>query len=73
MDHPSPARYRKPGRFTQHVFNKVVVLVTRFGIRIGGSWAVEGAGDLGYLLAQQLVAAAERVVDVQPKLAARVR
>jgi transposase len=37
------------------------------------SWAVEGAGGLGYLLAQQLVAAGERVVDVQPKLAARVR
>src|SRR6478735_12803335 len=37
------------------------------------TWAVEGAGGLGYLLAQQLVAAGERVLDVQPKLAARVR
>jgi transposase len=37
------------------------------------TWAVEGAGGLGYLLAQQLVGAGERVVDVQPKLAARVR
>jgi transposase len=37
------------------------------------TWAVEGAGGLGYLLAQQLVAAGERVVDVQPKLGARVR
>jgi len=37
------------------------------------TWAVEGAGGLGYLLAQQLVAAGECVVDVQPKLAARVR
>jgi transposase len=36
-------------------------------------WAVEGAGGLGHLLAQQLVAAGERVLDVQPKLAARVR
>jgi hypothetical protein len=36
-------------------------------------WAVEGAGGIGYLLAQQLVSAGERVVDVQPKLAARVR
>jgi transposase len=36
-------------------------------------WAVEGAGGLGRLLAQQLVAAGERVVDVQPKVAARVR
>jgi transposase len=37
------------------------------------TWAIEGAGGLGYLLAQQLVADGERVVDVQPKLAARVR
>ena len=37
------------------------------------TWAIESAGGLGYLLAQQLVAAGERVVDVQPKLAARVR
>jgi transposase len=37
------------------------------------TWAVEGAGGLGHVLAQQLVAAGERVVDVQPKLGARVR
>jgi transposase len=37
------------------------------------TWAVEGAGGLGRLLAQQLVAAGERVLDVQPKLACRVR
>jgi transposase len=37
------------------------------------TWAIEGAGGLGYLLAQQLVAAGERVVDVPPQLAARVR
>jgi transposase len=37
------------------------------------TWAVEGATGLGYLLAQQLVAAGEPVVDVQPKVAARVR
>jgi transposase len=36
-------------------------------------WAVEGARGLGHLLAQQLIAAGERVLDVQPKLAARVR
>jgi transposase len=36
-------------------------------------WAVEGAPGLGRLLAQQLIAAGERVLDVQPKLAARVR
>src|SRR6476660_8794500 len=37
------------------------------------TWAIENATGLGYLLAQQLVAAGERVIDVQPKLAARVR
>jgi hypothetical protein len=37
------------------------------------TWAVEGAWGLGRLLAQQLVAAGERVLDVQPKLASRVR
>ena len=37
------------------------------------TWAVEGAGGMGQLLAQQLLAAGERVLDVQPKLAARVR
>jgi hypothetical protein len=37
------------------------------------TWAIEGAAGLGHLLAQQLVAVGERVVDVQPKLAARVR
>jgi transposase len=36
-------------------------------------WAIEGAGGLGHLLAQQLLAAGEQVLDVQPKLAARVR
>lgn len=37
------------------------------------TWAVENATGLGFLLAQQLVAVGERVLDVQPKLAARVR
>jgi transposase len=37
------------------------------------TWAVEGAGGLGHLLAQQLVATGERVLDVQPRLGARVR
>src|SRR5262249_6789224 len=35
--------------------------------------AVEGAGGLGHLLAQRLLSAGERVLDVAPKLAARVR
>ena len=37
------------------------------------TWAVEGAAGLGHLLARQLVAAGERVLDVQPRLGARVR
>jgi len=37
------------------------------------AWAVEGAGGLGHLLAQQLLSAGERVPGVQPELGARVR
>lgn len=37
------------------------------------TWAIESAGGLGYLLAQQLIAAGEVVVDVSPMLASRVR
>ena len=37
------------------------------------TWAVEGAGGLGHLLAQQLLAAGEQVLDIQPKLGSRVR
>jgi transposase len=37
------------------------------------TWAIEGARGLGHLLAQQLLAAGEQVVDVQPKLGAPVR
>jgi Transposase len=36
-------------------------------------WAIEGARGLGQLLSQQLIAAGERVLDLPPKLAARVR
>ena len=36
-------------------------------------WAIEGATGMGALLAQQLVGAGEDVVDVPPKLSARVR
>jgi transposase len=37
------------------------------------TWAVESAHGLGYLLAQQLVAAGEQVIDVPPVRASRVR
>ncbi len=36
-------------------------------------WAIESANGLGYLVAQQLVAAGETVFDVAPVLASRVR
>ena len=36
------------------------------------TWAVESAGGLGYLLAQQLVAAGETVLDVPAALASRI-
>ncbi len=38
-----------------------------------GTWAIESANGLGYLLAQQLLAAGEAVLDVPATLAARVR
>jgi transposase len=37
------------------------------------TWAIESAGGLGYLLAQQLLAAGEDVVDIPAMLASRVR
>ena len=37
------------------------------------TWAIEGAAGLGSMLAQQLVGAGEHVIDVPPKLSARVR
>jgi hypothetical protein len=37
------------------------------------TWGIEGAAGLGHLLARQLLAAGERVLDVQPRLGARVR
>ncbi len=43
---------------------------TRFPQR---RWAVEGAAGIGRPLAQKLLAAGEGVVDVPPKLSARVR
>ena len=37
------------------------------------TWAIESAGGLGYLLAQQLVARGEEVLDVSATLASRIR
>jgi transposase len=39
----------------------------------GRTWAIESAGGLGYLLAQQLVAAGEVVVGVRATLVSRAR
>ena len=36
------------------------------------AWAIGGAGGLGHLLAHQLLAAGEQVLDVQPQPGARV-
>ncbi|MGO9028275.1 MAG: nitroreductase/quinone reductase family protein [Acidimicrobiales bacterium] len=44
MSEVSPPRYRKPGWFTQHVFNNVVAVLTRSGISIWGSRVLEVAG-----------------------------
>ena len=50
--------------------SKLLAWAEAFGER---TWAIESAGGLGYLLAQQLVDAGEHVVDVPPTLASRVR
>ena len=49
---------------------QLLAWAAEFGERV---WAVESAGGLGYLLAQQLVGAGERVLDVPATLASRVR
>ena len=54
----------------RHQRARLLAWAARFEPR---SWAVEGATGMGALLAQQLVAAGEHVVDVPPKLSARSR
>lgn len=49
---------------------QLLAWAAEFGERV---WAVESAGGLGYLLAQQLIGAGERVLDVPATLASRVR
>ncbi|MGC8514374.1 MAG: nitroreductase/quinone reductase family protein [Acidimicrobiales bacterium] len=44
MTDPTPARYRKPGWFTQHVFNRAVVALTRAGLSVWGSRILEVPG-----------------------------
>lgn len=57
-------------RATCHQVSKLLSWAEPFNKR---RWAIESAGGLGYLLAQQLVEAGECVLDVPPTLAARVR
>jgi transposase len=57
-------------RATRRQVDQLVSWAAPFEIR---TWAVESAGGLGYLLAQELVAAGEVVIDVPATLAARVR
>jgi transposase len=57
-------------RATKHQVEQLQRWANPFDARV---WAIESATGLGYLLAQQLVAAGETVLDVPPTLAARVR
>ena len=57
-------------RATKTQVDRLVRWAAPFGER---TWAIESAGGLGYLLAQQLVDAGEAVVDVPATLASRVR
>ena len=57
-------------RADRHQRDGLLSFATRFEPR---TWAIEGATGTGALLAQQLVAAGEVVLDVPPKLSARVR
>lgn len=50
--------------------DRLLAFAARFEPRV---WALEGATGTGALLAQQLVGAGETVLDVPPKLSARVR
>ncbi len=54
----------------RHQRDRLLAWADRYAPRL---WAIEGASGTGALLAQQLVAAGESVVDVPPALAARVR
>jgi transposase len=57
-------------RATRRQVDELLAWAARFEDRV---WAIESAGGLGYLLARQLVAAGELVLDVPATLAARVR
>jgi transposase len=58
------------GRASSRQSEELLVWAGRWRQR---TWAIEGVRGLGQLLAQQLIVAGERVLDVPPKFAARVR
>ena len=57
-------------RATRQQVDKLLDWSASFGQR---TWAIESAGGLGHLLAQQLVDAGEHVLDVPATLASRLR
>lgn len=57
-------------RSGQRQLSELLSWATRFEQR---TWAIESAGGLSYLLAQQLLGHGETVLDVPPTLSARVR
>ncbi len=61
---------RKKVRATKNQVEQLLAWAEPFPSRV---WAVEGAEGMGYLLAQQLVATGEHVVNVPATLAARAR
>src|SRR6185312_10580739 len=69
---------RRGGGAAGRIAGNSLPVAGRAAAGVGGGLAAAGLGGggrggLGHLLAQQLVAAGERVLDVPPKLAARVR
>ena len=60
----------KKVRATRSQVDQLLVWAEPFPTRV---WAVEGADGMGYLLAQQLVATGEHVLNVPATLAARTR
>ena len=67
-------RRRRAGRTRVRATRKQVPQLLAWAEPLGARrWAIESAGGLGYLLAQQLVDAGEVVLDVPATLASRVR
>ena len=70
IDHDEVALGTVRGQATKRQCDQLLAWAEGFPER---RWAIESAGGLGCLLAQQLVAAGEHVVNVPPTLSARVR